>query len=286
MKKLIEILFCIVYLLSYPEIIIGAPEIGSFYKLRTSTMLQECNIEGNSEGFIKKSIPSQSKFTIIGKGAKGIVIRFWFWGTPEDRNEVRTNRTTSASKQSYTYNAAFPSADDNIRKIESFNLIFDNQNWDFRYFLISESDLEMYSVAVKSRYGPCAGVATLPFKYRPTSGDFTKDITLTGLGGFKYTNRVGVDFNTMLGIGISSVTIDSSNTNAKYKSSGEFSAITLSFGEVIEWKKLQFGVFIGIDMVRRADVHSWINQGKPWLGFGIGFSVFSESSVVNEKTNK
>lgn len=118
----------------------------------------------------------------------------------------------------------------------------------------------------------------LPFKLRPQYGVFSKDLTLSGMGGLKHNIRRNQDasISAVIGVGISSITVDSISTRGEFRSTAEQAAITISTGLVTKWRHLQFGAFIGWDHLSQAERLGWKHQGAPWVGLGIGLAVFTE----------
>ncbi|MXV52448.1 hypothetical protein GS399_15845 [Pedobacter sp. HMF7647] len=278
----------IIFLCSIVKIGFSQEAIGKYYKLKVEHQMQECTINGDTSGFIKKELLKDAIFTVVNKVDDNYVVRFWNWGNAREIEEAKKKKTGSASKSAMLVQDKTNSTSQD--KIVSYNFSQDEQgNWHQRYFIIPISDLTVLAAERENAWSPAVGVATLPFKARGGTADFTKDVSISGIGGFKHRGLFkwfpNTDWSTLFGIGIASVTLDSSNTNNTIKKAGDFAAISLSIGEVIEWKKLQIGLFIGWDNLKASDVNGWKYQGKTWWGIGIGFSIFSESSPGKEETN-
>ncbi len=281
-------------LLNYTNI--TAQNIGSFYLLKVDHRFHETDIAGNTNGYIEKTLPGGSKFTVIGKTTTGdYVVKFWNWGTQAELNAIVKTATSTAGTLNFIPGSTpiatgrQQKSTETQHKIESFNLYFAAGAWHQRYFLIPGGDFTAYTEELTSVWSPAVGVATLPFKYRPGTHEFSKDLSISGLGGIRHMGLFGhlttTSFSTLVGIGVASVTLNSDNTNGTLTKSSDFAAISISLGEVVEWKRLQIGVFAGWDSVQKTDKNNWQNQGKIWVGFGIGFSIFSESSPGKEGKN-
>jgi hypothetical protein len=52
---------------------------------------------------------------------------------------------------------------------------------------------------------------------------------------------------------------------------------------VLQWQKLQFGVFTGWDWLSKSNVDNWRYQAKSWLALGIGFSIFSKENASKQE---
>lgn len=133
------------------------------------------------------------------------------------------------------------------------------------------------------------GVTLIPFKFRPNVNvngvkkgfDFSKDVQIGLSGGIKQRISKYNPFylNVLFNIGISSVTMDDYNTNNTLTSSVDIVALTKSFGLVLDFKKIQFGAFLGWDKVSDKNKNNWIYQGKTWWSIGFGYSIFSTSTA-------
>jgi hypothetical protein len=263
-----------------------------FYKLKASFPLKECDSNGNVLNIIDsvKLVPGGSKFTINETKGDYYVIRLWHWYVPDSIIQ-QISEKAKLIKDKLNFLSVLPEQkkkwlEQNTYKWLTFNYrINDQGNLDQRYFLIKKDNLANQANELKQTVTPVMGAATLPFKWRHQTGDFNKDITLSGLGGISLNSNRVQDFhlNVLVGIGISSVTLDSSNTEGKVKESMEGSAITIPFGIVAEWKKAQIGVFTGWDFISNRNSNNWIYHRKNWISIGIGYSIFSPSSPIEEK---
>lgn len=154
-----------------------------------------------------------------------------------------------------------------------------------KFFLISEPDYLGKSIKYtkESHLNMTVGTLTIPIKLRFAHNriyDFSKDITLSGAGGIRY-KADWLHENALIpyiGVGITSISLDSTNTFGDIKNSSDRSGVTIVTGLVFESKKgVQIGLTAGWDYLARKENIDWINNGNLWFGFGIGFSLFSES---------
>jgi len=230
-------------------------EFNTFNSLKGSKLLEECNNNGKSTSSTKL-VPYGSKFTIVGSNEDNYIIKFWKW-------------------------------DNNIKdgKQKNENFVFDKSTKNKRYFLLPKSDKEVYTRKYVRGYAPVYGVTTLPFKYRPKTNDFTKDLTLSGLGGFKFNFSSEMSLALVVGTGLATVSVDSLSTHGNIKTTQDYAAISVPVGLVYEWEKLQFGLFVGWDWLSSNEIN-WVNNGKTWFGVGIGYSIFnSEKAKTTEGVN-
>lgn len=132
------------------------------------------------------------------------------------------------------------------------------------------------------------GVALLPLKFRPkvkVNGekfgfDFSKDIQLGLSGGLKQriSHYNPYFINALFNIGISSVTMDKFNTMNTLDNNIDIAALTFSYGLVLDFTRIQLGIFAGRDFVSDRNRNNWIYHGKTWFSVGFGYSIFSVST--------
>ncbi len=145
----------------------------------------------------------------------------------------------------------------------------------------------------KTKWSLAAGVITFPFKFRPQKGmqDFS--------GAFNFGAGLGVTiprmvwreatFSIITGYSISSVMLDSSNTQKhqdKLTSTNNFSAFSFSVGPLVQYQRVQAGVFIGWDRINNINQreYAWQYQGKPWISVCFGIAIFSGAKEDERKT--
>lgn len=255
--------------------------IGRFYTLTGNTVLFKCDIFANTAPYDNKweELPGGSKFTIVRKieytdtnssaAAKELktyyVVRFWEWDTTQVNGDEK--------QKSLLKNENFVKTAGGIQV----------------YFRLSSDELADYAEEVIKKFEPIAGTITVPFKFRTQGGfNFSKDISITGLGGMKYNfgNSGKTSLALVFGVGLSSVTLDSLNTGGMVADAEERAAATLSTGLLFQWERLQVGLMMGSDLLPASSRDNWIYHGKPWLAVGIGFSIFNgDSKEVKEESD-
>jgi len=134
-----------------------------------------------------------------------------------------------------------------------------------------------------------AGVINFPFKFRTQKGkgDFNGSFNFGAAIGLKFKHKTWRKFEYALvsGYSISNILLDSSNTNAnqgKLASSNNYTAFSFSLGFLVQYEKVQAGIFIGWDRLNRLNHREfkWDYQGKPWFSVGFGFAIFSEQKAT------
>lgn len=261
--------------------IIYGQSVDRFFILNGPVILQECDLNGDITGKVRKLIPENLKFTILEVIRDSYLISFW---------ELADERSLLAeySKLSKPINTLALSTSN--RKILSKYELYDKAIRDGsagtkRYFLIRKTLLDSVASKIVKRWSPVYGSAVLPFKLRTQTGEFKKDITISGLGGLKVSSTRGhLSFAAVTGIGITSVSVDSLSTFGVIKKSEDRAAITIPVGIVVEWRKLQLGIYGGADWLSKSNLDNWRYQGKNWWAIGIGFSIFSEEKPAKEES--
>jgi hypothetical protein len=135
-------------------------------------------------------------------------------------------------------------------------------------------------------------VITIPFKYRPSSQGFPRQLTAEANGSIflgwrvdrfkiihrstpagvkKYQLHKGISFGAFGGMG--AATIGPWTTN--YQTQDEYAGFVLTRGlaVLVGVNSLTFGVGLGWDYLTDRDKHIWIYQNEPWLGITIGLNL-------------
>ncbi len=275
MKKITIYLF----ILTMVFVRLNAQSVDRFFILNGPAVLEECNMAGQGSGTLKL-VPSNLKFTIITSVGNYYVLLFW-----NLKSEV-----VNSSNYSSLFGGANPPAllTRQQRKVKrlyqlSEDVLVNHADGNRRFFLMRKTMLDSVASKIIRRFLPVYGSTVLPFKFRPQTGDFKKDLALSALGGVKLSSTRGyLSLALVTGIGVSSVSLDSLNTFGVVKKTEERAAITVPLGLVIEWRRLQIGVFAGWDWLAKSSEDNWRYQGKHWLALGIGFTIFSEEKPAKE----
>jgi hypothetical protein len=135
-------------------------------------------------------------------------------------------------------------------------------------------------------------ILTMPFKYRPTSQGFPRQLNANvngnGFVGIRFDrfrinfveNPAGVSrFQTHRGMsigafaGLGSAAITPWTTN--YRTPDEYEGLILSrgFAALVGVNNLSFGLGIGWDYLTDRDKSIWIYQNKPWWGVTVGLNL-------------
>jgi hypothetical protein len=155
------------------------------------------------------------------------------------------------------------------------------------------------------------GVVVLPDKLRfgnkssdPSKNryvNFTADVNIGINIGWKITpnayKKDAPSITFVFGANYSSIPVDSNSTKKNatqtpyVTQATNVSAVSPAFGFVVDIPKtgntgdFQLGVFVGGDILLGSVNRNWIYYQQPWLGFGIGYSIFTKDTAgKNAKT--
>jgi len=169
----------------------------------------------------------------------------------------------------------------NSKKAKKKRLDFSDDDIEYyKYFRITKAQLDYKAIPSNTqKLAFTLGSVITPLKLRFSPFDFSKDFTIGSTFGVKYTKSdfAPVSFSGLLGIGVSSITLDSFSTAGKTKSKQETLAFTPSLGFMLEFGNAQIGVFTGIDMLSSTNplFDHYIYKNKPWISLGFGYSIFT-----------
>lgn len=265
--------------------------IGQYY-WKHQIVMDECNLAGTTNGNQVVSLAGQ-KFRVIATVDDGAIIRILDYPLPPVAAKDSGSFVSTANFETYN----FSGTQTDLATL-SLNAITSRNYGDFqRYFKVGFSELEANAQVFAKVTGSLeAGVLNYPFKFRPQSGksDFTGAFNFGAAVGYQFPSRT--DRNTRWSVlsayGISNVVLDSLSVrqnSAQLANVNNFTAFTFSLGAMVEYEKVQVGVFVGWDNLSRTNHtnYEWIYQGKPWLSFGFGYSIFStdKTSDSGDGTN-
>ncbi len=165
------------------------------------------------------------------------------------------------------------------KKINQSNLPVEDFS-NYTYFYITKAQLDFKARAItRSNLDLVVGNVITPVKLRFAHFDFTKDITLGSTFGLKYSfaKKQNAAVDGLISIGVSSLTIDSTSSPGKTQQTIDLLAFSTSLGIVVEFGNAQVGAFLGFDFIsnKNQNEYNWIYRNKPWISFGLGYSIFS-----------
>lgn len=153
-----------------------------------------------------------------------------------------------------------------------------------KYFLMEMEDFnKMTSKFFGSKHSVVWGFSTIPvklrFKNESSDFDFETGFTLGVNAGYEkgIKGRKDQSWAILAGFGVS--TVEVYRTGEEPGTSGAF---TPSLGVLYAFENFQIGVFTGVDIIGGAEGDSWGYNNKPWLGIGMGFTLFQKNKTNNE----
>jgi len=216
----------------------------------------------NAEPMDTKYISKRGqKFTAYEVKDSSLIIKFWKFRGVDIQNEA---------------------------KGDGYNYI--GLNTDHKYFLVRLTDFNMKT---REFYGSGVsfvwGFSVLPIKIRLGNQNrdfiFETGFTLGSNVGceYQFRSRINQSIGLLAGVGISTISVSPETTNNYIDVSTTVGALTPSLGAIYSFDNYQVGLFVGFDFIDGEMGRNWQYTGSPWLGFGLGFSIFqknkSEASV-------
>ncbi len=210
-----------------------------------------------------------------------------------DHYVIEVLEYTSSKKNFAQYNLAGGTA-----KFESLGepKEYKEMVYDKAYFLVSESDVQNHAGQwIPLRFA--FGIINFPFKYRmqPGRGDFSGSFNFgAGLGiKLPHKDNANTTFSFLNGYSLSSVDLNAASVRrnaTELEQANNFTALSVSFGFLVENRRVQAGMFLGFDTINHLNQKQfgWYYQGKPWLSVGFGYALFSneEPGGANVKTSQ
>lgn len=201
---------------------------------------------------------------------------------------VKKSNTPITAMQGYTFNIKAVDPVTGALTIKFVNFtdlakreIYNNK----KYFILTRNDkINSCSDNTDSNWTISYGALVTPFKFRPTKSLFTSNLNLGSSVYFQYKLSKDWSHGVVVGISLSSVSLDSLSTNYKIKTNSDRPALTPSISYVLSCKNISFTLGIGADYINKTSVieQSWIFNGKPWIGFGIGINLFNSGGSTSK----
>lgn len=220
------------------------------FELQVEAPIYHADILGRQLDTTVYIAPKGAVFYKIGTKGSNVIIRFWVW----------KNDTTLMEQLNYV-------ADES-------NIIRN------KYFLLS---LDEFNAKAIPRYNKqpsfTLGAAAIPLRIRSNPFDYSGDFSFgTSFGAkFPLADYQDISLNLTGGLHLTSITLDSLDTNGKVRSTASTTtaALTPLLGAVFEFSKAQVGFYLGWDFINGVQQKNWIYQGKPWFSIGAGISLFN-----------
>ena len=218
--------------------------------------LLDTTIVENSKYIAKKG----TKFTAyeIKKGNQ-LLIKFW------DYTDSRQSEPKNNNEAVYNYISEGTNGYYFIMNLEDFNKKtseFNGKNHSFTW-----------------------GFSTIPIKLRfknenaPFQYETGFSLGVNAGYEFQFQSKTKQSLGLLVGVGISTVNITPETVNNYIDKSTTTGAFTPSLGIVYSFESFQVGLFSGLDIIPGELGQNWDYRNKPWLGVGLGFTIFQKNKT-------
>lgn len=121
------------------------------------------------------------------------------------------------------------------------------------------------------------GILTLPFKFRPQDEKtFEAQFNLNSTLNWRVGKFYSTDFYIQIGAGLGSVELNSNNSlGIEADKNINAATLTMFSGLMLQYKKVQAGIYCGVDQINNQRHYQWRNNGNMWFGFGVGYQLFN-----------
>ncbi|AGC77679.1 hypothetical protein LX97_02138 [Nonlabens dokdonensis] len=138
------------------------------------------------------------------------------------------------------------------------------------------------------------GIITLPFKARITGDNvaFDTEFNFNSTANVRVYSYKNTHLNLQIGAGLGSVNLNESNTNylngTETIQAQDVRTLSILTGFMVSHRDIQIGIYGGWDHINNQKNFQWENNGKLWLGLGVGVNIFNnktETTVTQQSTN-
>lgn len=253
------------------------------YKFKNGTLIKQCDVNGDTSTNTKPDpIESGWLFHVEKRIGNRVIIYFVQW-------KSKNNKISQYFIDNDKKNTLLENRNQKYVRANDGNRIY--------YQIYSaQFDILCEEAEIVPRLSPTLGTVLMPLKVRfgsskNTDGsrdryfDFTSDVSLGLCGGLKISLKRSPIYkiNVLVGISGTSIPIDSLSTKGLVKTKTNIAALTPSFHIVFEIKEFQMGFSLGCDLLSSRIGDNWAYNGKPWVGFGIGYNLLSKPSTNQTK---
>ncbi len=252
----------------------GSPD--KLYSFKYDKKLSECDADGSNTRD-PQIVPRGTYFSITSVTPSGYVITINLFkykkGMTNDQRAVVLKNRKNFNYDSFPQNSG-----------DSLGVPYLSDGTDNRKrFFISNTDFTTFAVEKPEFISLDYGTLIEPFKFRSNPSIFTTNLSLGAIIGFQKSFPRGSNYNYGLyaGLSLSSITLDSFSTKGTVLVNSDRPALTPSINFLIGYKSINVTVGIGWDIINQTSPieKSWVYQGKPWIGLGIGLKLFTPNSA-------
>lgn len=149
-----------------------------------------------------------------------------------------------------------------------------------KVYTISLKNFNAFAKKVEEIERVSIGILTLPFKARLQDDiSFDTEFNLSTTLNINCYNFNKFSLNAQLGAGIGSVDLNTNNASGiEENKAQDVATLTTFIGAMVQFSNIQVGLYLGVDHINNQKNYQWESNGNLWVGFGIGFDVFSIST--------
>jgi len=245
------------------------------------------SVEKNSYYIAK----SGTKFTAYE--IKGDKILIKFWNFRDSSNTFNTSNTLFGKTDSNGLNDTIllgiknqnqPSPNQQKNDSSRYQNYYISYLTNGEYFLIDAKDFNTKTSEFYGRTSSFAwGFSTLPIKLRFGGKDrpfeYSTGFSLGINAGYEYQfkSRVKQSIGVLLGMGVSTVLVSPESTNSVINKSTTTGAFVPTLSLLYSYSHFQIGTFVGADFIPGEIGKNWVYRNSPWLGLGLGFTIFQRN---------
>jgi hypothetical protein len=159
-----------------------------------------------------------------------------------------------------------------------------SEYYNYKLFEVYKDEFELKAELVSEDERMSIGILTLPFKFRPQGSKyFETDFNLNSALNIKlFNSKVHAQF----GAGIGGVDLNSTNSiGVDAEENIKASCLSFFTGLMMQHKKVQAGIYFGVDHINNQKHYQWENNGNLWISVGIGYQLF-DVAIGQSNKNK
>jgi|GEM_PF-5388368 len=271
-----------------------AQRVGELWKMRFAFPLKKTEYVNSSvapKELGNLIIPIDVKLRIVKVEANKLTVHVLASDVPASYKSTKSRFEKIFNSQKKGLSNLDVAEKDSLQKsVEEFNAKFVGRGLDDEisnndtifYYEVDRVTLTTVAKRVIATFQPIVTLAAIPFKYRKRANEFTTDVSLIAMTGFRFPIcKTRATWGMQLGVGFSSVDLHSENSNIEDPNIPLASTLTVPIGLVFQWDILEVGGFLGWDFLRPRNKVGWKDNAVMWFGFGIGISLYNQNLGAN-----
>lgn len=169
---------------------------------------------------------------------------------------------------------------DKLVKLKALDFRNKNEFYNHKIYSVDREEFRDSYLIRKPIEKVSLGLISLPFKIRPQGNiSYSTEFNINGALNYAFYSFWNTSVSVQGGIGIGSISLDTSNSAGIMAGEEQnVSTISLLGGLMLQYKKIQVGVYVGGDHINNQEKYRWNSNGNVWFGLGIGYDLFSITS--------